>query len=224
MINAAELTKEDTVLEVGPGKGILTKALLEKVGLVIAIEKDPRWYELIQTEFASHTHFHPLLGDVLQPETYKDHISGPYKVVANIPYYLTSHLLRIFLEGKLIAQPTSMTLLVQHEVARRITAKPPEINMLALSVQVFGDAKYIQKVPKNLFKPVPKVDSAIIHIKNISHAFFEKYHVDEDLFFEKTKKAFAGKRKMLKNTLGIDSKKRPQELSKEEWVELLNSL
>lgn len=219
IVTAADIKKNDAVLEVGPGKGILTTELAVRAKKIIAIEKDSRFIPLLQGQF-SEKNVSIIEGDILHMPL-DDILPKKYKIVANIPYYITSHFLRLFLERD--HKPESMTLLVQYEVAKRICAAPPNMNMLALSVQAYGMPRIIQKVPRSHFKPAPDVDSAIITITDINNDFFEKNKILPDTFFALAKKAFSQKRKKLRNTIGIDSDQRPQELSLGDWLKLFNT-
>jgi len=239
IIKAADIKPTDVILETGPGKGILTEALLKKAKKVIAVEKDPLLVDFLKQKFSNAKNLELIHGDILKIdhwkliENCKLKIKN-FKIVANIPYYITSHFLRKFLEAE--NQPELMVLMVQKEVAERIIAKPPKMNLLALSVQVYGQPKIITKVSKNHFSPQPKVDSAIIKISNISRDFFNVRSSTsnslEKRFFEIVKKGFAHKRKTLKNNLnlsktefltkalkkrGLSEKARAQELSLEGW-------
>lgn len=218
VVETASIATSDVVLEIGPGKGTLTEALVQKAGRVIAVEKDPRMVQFLEEKFREHKNIKIIEGDILALDRTKI-FPKKYKIVANLPYYLTSRFLRIFLETQ--PRPESMTLMVQYELARRIVARPPEMNLLALSVQAYGTPRVVQKVNRSQFKPQPNVDSAIISITNISDSFFKKNDLSSERFFEAAKKAFQQKRKMLKNTLGTPSTKRPQELSLDDWKEVL---
>lgn len=219
IIAAAELSKQDTVLEVGPGAGFLTEALAERAGKVIAIEKDKRFVEILREKFCDQSNIEIIEGDILSniqcfPSTLN---VGHYKIVANIPYYITSRFLRLMLEAE--QKPKLMVLMVQKEVAERMAAMPPRMNMLALSIQAYGKVKRIANVPRGAFNPPPRVDSTIIKIFDISDDFFEKNHVAPERFFALARRAFAQKRKMLSNSLGLKGDtRRPQELSLEDWA------
>ncbi|OHA09178.1 MAG: hypothetical protein A3B37_01390 [Candidatus Sungbacteria bacterium RIFCSPLOWO2_01_FULL_59_16] len=156
-----------------------------------------------------------------------------YSVVANIPYYLTGRLLRRLLEGD--EQPTEIVLMVQKEVAERMVARPPKMNLLALSVQAYGEPEIIAPVPASAFSPKPKVDSAIIKISGISHRFFSRHRIKPEPFFALMRAAFSHKRKTLSNSLadafggkeaaaaalkasGLAQRARPEELSLSDWV------
>jgi 16S rRNA (adenine1518-N6/adenine1519-N6)-dimethyltransferase len=227
IISAADLKPDDVVLEVGPGKGILTEALLEKVsqGRVIAIEKDKRLVEYLRDKFKKQKNLEIIEGDILKFNftRYRLRVTG-YKIVANIPYYITSRFLRSFLQSDF--QPSKMVLMVQKEVAERIVAKNKKESILSISVKVYGQPKIIKKVPAEYFSPRPKVDSAILLIDNISKEFFKG--IDEKKFFEIVRKGFSSKRKLLKNNLklldtecltkcGIPEKARAEDLSRESW-------
>ena len=215
IVDVAEIDASDTVLEIGPGEGLLTATLAKRAKQIIAVEKDPRFFRLLTEKFHSAANVHIVEGDILKLD-FTDIVPENYKIVANLPYYITSRLLRIALEN--VRKPSSMTLMVQREVAERIVATPPKMNMLALSIQAYGTPRIAFRVSRGQFHPPPDVDSAIITIKNISDSFFKKQKISEKVFFEKTKKAFSQKRKMLRNTLDIHSTKRPGELSLEEWA------
>ncbi len=209
--DALDIQKGETVLEIGPGEGALTEHLLERGAKVVALEKDARLIELLKTKFKGKK-FEVIEGDALEYEpNFKK-----YKVVGNIPYYITGALFKKFMSGK--RQPETLVFLVQKEVAERIARSKKE-SILSLSIKAYGTPTYIKSVPAGAFVPPPKVDSAILLVSDISRNHFKnKKH--EEKFFELVKKAFGQKRKMLRATLGIDSNKRPEDLSLEEWAEL----
>jgi len=204
MVSAAAVGQGDTVLEVGPGKGVLTRALLDTGAHVVAIETDDDLIPLLHDTFAAEIASNQLRlvhGDIRT--VYYDIMhniiidNATYKVVANIPYYITGELIRMFLESA--HQPTSLTLLVQKEVCDRIVARDGKESILSLSVKAYGAPRYIQKVPARDFSPAPKVDSAIVHIAHISKNFFDD--MPEDEFFKVVKVGFSSKRKQLANNL-----------------------
>lgn len=229
IVETALITQKDTVLEVGPGKGILTEELLRKAGKVIAIEKDIELVDLLKDRFKSEIasgRLELLLGDALKfsPNNHKL-IPNSYKIVANIPYYITSRFLRTFLEEK--NQPEKIVLLIQKEVADRITTRDNKESILSISVKVYGNPKIIKKMPASFFKPKPKVDSAIILIDDISKKKFKD--INEKTFFEILKKGFSSKRKLLKNNLkitdtkyfevcGIPTNARAENVGVENWL------
>ncbi|MDO8510457.1 MAG: 16S rRNA (adenine(1518)-N(6)/adenine(1519)-N(6))-dimethyltransferase RsmA [bacterium] len=203
----AELSSKDTVLEVGPGKGMLTRALLERGARVIALEKDLRLIAPLKEIFSGPIksgQLEILYEDALEflPEAHGLRPGG-YKLVANIPYYITGALLRKFLEGN--TQPSVLVLMVQNEVAGRITARDGKESILSLSVKTYGKVKKVRKVPATVFRPVPKVDSAVIKVNAINKDFFKKF--DEKSFFTLIHAAFGQKRKFLKNNLSAQFSK-----------------
>ena len=232
IVYAADVQKGDTVLEVGPGKGILTTSLLEKAKKVIAVEKDESLVMFLKEKFAEEIkkgQLELVCDDILEfdPVQYKLHTT-PYKLVANIPYYITGALFKKMLSSD--AQPKTMVLLVQKQVAERI-AKDLKESILSLSVKVYGTPRYIKSVPARYFKPKPKVDSAILLVENISKDFFK--NCSEETFFILIKAGFAHKRKMLirniehlysKNSLidifsacDISSTARAENIALEKW-------
>jgi 16S rRNA (adenine1518-N6/adenine1519-N6)-dimethyltransferase len=200
IIEAGNIAGSDTILEIGPGKGVLTAELLLKAGKVIAIEKDNRLIpvltELFQTEIAAGK-LEIIEADILDidPETLRSY--GSYKVIANIPYYITGLLIRKFLEATF--QPERMVLLVQKEVALRIVARDQKESLLSMSVKAYGQPKYIQTVQAKYFSPEPNVDSAVILISAISKNFFDT--ITEQEFFDVVRTGFAHKRKVLAGNL-----------------------
>jgi len=226
MAKRADVKIGDTVLEIGPGKGILTKELLFCGAHVIAVEKDDNLYHALTAKFKTEISTGVLTlihGDILDIDVQKIMVGTPYKLIANIPYNLTGLLIRIFLEHT--HQPLSITFLVQKEVADRICMRDKKSSILALSVAVFGTPEYVEKVGKSLFRPAPNVDSAIIHIHTIHNSFASteaKIH-----FFDTIKKAFNSKRKKISTTLKgymlpDDLKdRRPEELEVGDFLKLL---
>jgi len=241
VVRSAQLKSGDTVLEIGPGKGILTEELLKKVQKVIAVEKDDGLYKFLKEKFAEEIEggrLNLVHGDILSPHLDVGRLSG-YKLVSNIPYNITGEIIKRFLSGD--KQPESITLLVQYEVAKRIVGmKKPfdsaqgKESILSISVKVYGNPKFVKKVSAKNFSPKPKVDSAILVIENISKDFFQD--IDEEKFFKLVKAGFSQKRKMLSNTLkDIFGKKlektfkkakispdlRAEKLKTEDWKRLL---
>ena len=220
IVNAAELNKNDIVLEIGPGTGNLTKFISEKSGQVVVVEKDYRLIESLQIKFPD---IKIIEEDALKfkPEEH-DLKENDYKIVANIPYYLTSNLLRIIFEKW--PKPKLIVLTIQKEVAQRIVAGPPDMNLLALSIQLYSEPEIISYVSRGSFRPMPKVDSAIIKL-------VPKNGIDiknNEKIISIAKKAFSGKRKQLQNTLpeinfeslGINPKSRPEELEVSDWLRM----
>ncbi len=217
IIKVADVSATDTVIEIGPGIGTLTRALAQKAGKVIAIEKDHAMIEILKETLQDVNNVQVVKNDALQ----YDIPLKKYKVVANIPYYLTSAIIRKFLEHK--TQPEAMVLMVQKEVAQRICANPPHMSILAVSVQFYATAKITKYVSKECFWPRPNVDSAIIEI--IPHG--KKESVRPELFFQVVKAGFLQPRKQLVNNFSKAFKKDlPAQTGKKEvtaWL-LKNSI
>ncbi|OHA68978.1 MAG: ribosomal RNA small subunit methyltransferase A [Candidatus Wildermuthbacteria bacterium RIFCSPLOWO2_01_FULL_47_18] len=235
IIAAASLAKKDTVLEIGPGLGVLTKALAQKVKRVVAVEKDPAMVDiLLRTVAKEHPNVEIIEGDVLKIENWELKIGKNYRVVANLPYYITSPVIRLFLEAKI--QPKVMVLMVQKEVAQRICAKPPEMSLLAVSVQAYAKPEIISIVSKNAFWPQPKVDSAVIKITPTALTPPTEFFAVVKAGFKHPRKQLAGNlakglgglgrlgmEKMLLQ-LGISSRARAETLSVEDWRKLAKLL
>ncbi len=200
MAKEAGVAAGDTVLEIGPGKGILTKELLFCGAHVIAVEKDDALVIKLRDKFAeeiTNRQLELIHGDILDFDIATHFKNTPYKLIANIPYNITGLLMRHFLEH--IHQPISITFLVQKEVANRICMRDSKSSILALSVAVFATAKYVEKVGRTLFRPAPNVDSAIIHITHIHNPFANTEA--KESFFTTIKTAFNSKRKKVSTTL-----------------------
>ncbi len=237
--DAADLGPKDTVLEIGPGLGTLTRRLAETAGRVIAVELDERLIPVLRFTLAPYRNVEIVHGDILD-----FNIAGliapegqsplSYKVVANLPYYITSAVLRHLLEAPL--RPTLMVLTVQLEVAQRLTAGPGEMSLLAVSVQVYGQPRLVARIKAGAFYPVPKVDSAIVRVDLYKQPVVPLEELEG--FFEVVRAGFSGRRKQLRNALsrglnrdaqaitlalrqaGIDPTRRAETLSLEEWVRI----
>lgn len=192
VIEAGELDSGDNVVEIGPGLGVLTYPLTEIAGSVLAVELDEKLANLLNHEKPENLQV--INKDVMQLNL-SDFPQG-YKLVANIPYYLTSAILRMFLSSN--NRPKIMSVLIQKEVAERITASPGNMSILALSVQYYGRPEYIYTVEKEKFWPAPKVDSAVLKVTVYDKPAFE---ADHQKLFRLIKAGFGEKRKMLKNSL-----------------------
>lgn len=229
IVEAGEIKSTDTVLEIGPGKGALAEKLLEKARLVIAVEKDRELFEFLKIKFEKeikNKKLNLINNDILKYNIDKEN----YKIIANIPYNITGAILKKFLTEK--HQPACMVLMVQHEVAKRIIASDKKESILSVSVKAYGEPKMIMKVPARYFSPAPKVDSAIIAIKNISRKIFNENEINEDNFWEIVKAGFAHKRKKLSSNLkkvaqniklsSIENlgNKRAEELTLSDWISL----
>jgi len=198
ILSAAELTTDDTVLEVGPGLGIMTRELARKVRRVIAIELDDKLAAFLKHEMASLPNVTIINQDILKvdPASLLSE-PEPYKVVANLPYYITSPVLRHFLEAAI--KPGLMVVMVQKEVAEIIAAGPGKRSLLSISVQLYGQPRIISQVPARAFHPSPEVDSAILRVD-----LYPKPAVavdDTKSFFETVRAGFASPRKQLANSL-----------------------
>jgi 16S rRNA (adenine1518-N6/adenine1519-N6)-dimethyltransferase len=202
LVDSLALRKGERVLEIGPGKGALTQELLARGAIVIAIEKDPELVKYLNATYAGEISSGALsvieedIRDI-SPEKIGLH-DKKYVLAANIPYYITGEIIRQFLEAK--AQPHSIALLIQKEVAVRVVARDGKESILSLSVKAFGNPSIVATVPAGCFNPPPSVDSAILLIKNISRAFFSDF--SEEHFFAVVRAGFAAKRKMLIGNLG----------------------
>ena len=246
IIEAGEIKKGDVILEIGPGKGALTKQLLASRCQVLAVEKDSDLYEILKTKFQkeiSSGQLNLILDDILDFDITKVVRQGltTYKIIANIPYNITGAILKKFLTAEY--QPTSMVIMVQHEVAKRIMAQGGKESILSISVKAYGEGEMIMKVPARYFSPSPKVDSAVIAIKNISRKLFfhpgasatpKEGNINEEKFWNLVKTGFAHKRKKLSGnlrglisleklkTLGL-ADKRAEDLSFKDWIALVKT-
>ena len=245
IVEAAELSSNDLVIEVGAGLGILTTELVKKAGEVLAVEIDAKLAFILKQLFASASNVKIIRanimeippGELLKQNASKFTGNREFKVVANIPYYITSPIIRHFLEAQL--KPRLMVLMVQKEVGQQIIASPGKTNLLNLSVQLYAKPEIVAKIPAGNFYPRPKVDSAILRLE-----VYEKPRVPEEgiqEFFHVARAGFSAPRKQIKNSLaqglriklleaaeilykaGISCERRPQTLSFEEWVSLTDA-
>ena len=198
IVAAADIQSTDTIVEIGPGLGVLTSELSKRAGKVIAIEKDDKFADVLKTQYLN-SNVEIVHQDALnfEPNTY-GLIAESYKLVANIPYNITSLIIRKFLEEE--DKPEMMILLVQKEVAERIIAEPGDMSLLAVSVQFYAKVEIVAIVPKESFFPTPKVDSAIIKLVSKSDSK-QVSKTEEKDFFRIVKFGFAAKRKTLENNL-----------------------
>jgi len=241
IVAAAELTPEDTVIEVGPGLGVLTQELTQRAGRVIAIEADSEMVSALGEIVARSPNLTVVHGDVMHIDPVPllasvgiSEVPASYKVVANIPYYITSAVLRHFLEAS--RQPTLMVVMVQKEVGKAIVAQPGDMSLLAVSIQFYGKPSIMARVPARSFYPPPKVDSVILRVD-----VYEKPPVSVPsvrAFFDTVRAGFSAPRKQLRNSLAqglvvgtqeaadllqraeIDPRRRAETLSIEEWGRL----
>jgi len=233
-----EVSKKDTVIEVGPGVGALTRRLAEKAGKVIAVEKDERLIPFLEKNLEEFSNVEVVREDIL---TYRVK-ERKYKVIANIPYYITSPIIRKFLEEE--HPPSLLVLTLQKEIAERIKAKPPKMSLLAVSVQVYAKAEVLFNLPPGKFYPSPDVTSSVVRIKPAPEEEMKDKRYRKK-FFRVVKAGFAYPRKQLKNNLllldtgskkeieskkevvekglkeaGIDPQRRAETLTVEEWKKL----
>jgi len=203
IIKAGKVESKDQILEIGPGRGILTKALLKTEANIVAVEKDQELVEFLKSFFKDKQNLkiiHADIRDLLKTNQFYTQYSilnTQYKVIGNIPYYLTSHLLRLLLENPI--NPSLIVLMIQKEVAERIIAQPPKMNLLSASVQFYAKPEIICYVPRTAFSPKPKVDSAVIKI--IPNLVIARSEATRQSFFKIIKSGFKQPRKLLINNL-----------------------
>jgi 16S rRNA (adenine1518-N6/adenine1519-N6)-dimethyltransferase len=241
IVAAADLKPRDLVLEIGPGQGALAQELAKGAGKVVAIEKDARLIPILKENLKEFKNVEVIQEDILKYKlrSTKDglptsdfRLRTSYKVVANLPYYAATHIIRQFLEAK--HKPELMVLMVQKEVGQRICAKPPEMTLLAVAVQLYAQVKIVGYVSKKAFWPRPKVDGAIIKLKVKN----EKRKANEERFFQIVKAGFSQPRKQILNNFvkklnltrekitawllksGVRPEQRPSTLTLENWLDL----
>jgi len=249
IIAAADISSDDTILEVGPGLGTLTRELCKKAGRVIAVEKDSRLISLLKENTKDFNNLEIIEADILKLKAISYKLKA-FKVVANIPYYLTSHLIQHFLQSE--NPPEMMVLMVQKEVAERIVSQPPKMQFISVLVHFYAEAEIVRQVPHSCFFPEPEVDSAVVKIemKTPTQTLplsgggkgggVRGEGVKE--FFRIVKAGFSAKRKTLENALsgglqkpkaeiqdimmkiGIDPQRRAETLSLDEWNRLSASI
>lgn len=236
IITSANLSKNDTVLEIGPGLGVLTDYLVEQSGKVVAVELDKKLINLLHFKYLSVKNLEIVEGDILKLKIDSLNLPKSYKIVANLPYNITSNFIRNFLETN--NPPSEMVIMIQKEVAKRIVAKVGDMSLLSLSVQFYCEPKILFEVGRNSFWPAPKVDSAVINLKLKNKFSFD----DPKLFFKIAKIGFSAKRKQLHNNLsnglhlksdqvklaikdsGLNEKIRAQDLAIDDWIKLIKNL
>jgi 16S rRNA (adenine1518-N6/adenine1519-N6)-dimethyltransferase len=234
IISVSQIAPSDTVLEIGPGLGSLTRYLAITAKDVIAVELDDTLLPILSSIIKEYKNARVVHGDILKIPVADLIKSNTYRVVANIPYYITSAIIRHLLGSQ--PRPKSIVLTVQKEVAQRICAKPGDMSLLALSVQIFGEPVIVAEIPSDAFFPAPNVDSSVIRLEIFSELVIPA--TQHDTFFRLAKAGFSQKRKTLRNSLsagmaisgddaegllkksGIDPKRRAETLSIPEWANL----
>ena len=237
IVTAAEIQPKDTVLEIGPGLGSLTRYLAVAAKEVVAVELDEKLIPPLKTVLSPYQNIQIIHGDILKLSPQELIPENDYLVVANIPYYITSAVIRHLLESQ--SKPRRIVLTVQKEVAQRICAKPGDMSLLALSVQVYGAPRIAAHIPAQAFFPAPKVDSAVLVVDIYPTPLINEELLDA--FFRLVKAGFSQKRKTLRNSLSsglhispanaaefltranIDPQRRAETLSIDEW-ELLSEI
>lgn len=234
IVAAADLTRDDTVLEIGPGPGVLTELLVEQAGRVVAVELDDRLIPFLRERFAGQAHVSIVHADILETDPAQLTEGRPYKVVANLPYYITSAVIRHLLESN--PAPDLLVLTVQREVAERMVAQPPNMSLLALGTQFYSTGKIVARIPAGAFYPAPKVESAVVRLDRRREPVAGD--ITSGQFFEVARAGFSQPRKQLRNSLaaglglppsevevwlgraGVDPKRRAETLTLAEWAAL----
>jgi 16S rRNA (adenine1518-N6/adenine1519-N6)-dimethyltransferase len=235
VITAAALTPDDIALEIGPGRGILTRPLAKRAASLTAIELDDRLAAALTDEFASQPHVRIVHADAREANIASIVPQDtPYKLIANLPYYAAQPIIRRFLEAA--HKPALMVIMVQREVARNLTAKPGDMSILSVATQLYGKPRIVASVPPRAFRPAPKVTSAIVRIDVYPQPALALDSIDA--FFTLVRAGFSAPRKQVHNCLqqgmsiprdeaetmlseaGIDPKRRPQTLSLADWGSL----
>ncbi|MEE9202997.1 MAG: 16S rRNA (adenine(1518)-N(6)/adenine(1519)-N(6))-dimethyltransferase RsmA, partial [Dehalococcoidia bacterium] len=233
ILSVAEIDPQDVVIEVGPGLGVLTRALARQAGRVVAVEVDGALASVLREEMALLPQVEVVTGDILKLSPASLVGGAAYKVVANIPYYITSPIMRHFLEAE--HRPHLMVLMLQREVAEAIAAPPGKLGLLGVSAQLYSRPQVVGYVPPQSFYPPPKVESALLRLEVYPRPAVD---VDPDTFMRIVAAGFAAPRKQLRNSLaqglgaepdtvvgglrkaGISPERRPQTLSLEEWAQV----
>ncbi len=237
IVNLAEIQPDEAVLEIGPGTGAMTGRLAKAARDVIAVELDERLQPVLEAVVAEHPNLRVIYQDVLKLDVARLFYPQPFVVVANLPYYITSAILRHLLENT--HRPRRMTLTVQMEVAERLIAKPDDMSILSVSVQYYGNPRIVARLKPNLFWPRPDVESALVRIDTYERPLVAV--PDDTTFFRVVRAGFSQKRKQLKNSIssglaldaertaalfesaGVDSRRRAETLTLEEWAGLARS-
>jgi 16S rRNA (adenine1518-N6/adenine1519-N6)-dimethyltransferase len=232
IVSSADITSIDNILEIGPGLGSLTEKLASAAGRVIAIEIDSTLFPILNENLTEYTNIKLVNDDILEINP-AHHIGGPFKVVANVPYYISTAIIRHLLSGR--DKPTMLVLTLQKEVAQRAIASPGKMSLLSVAIQFYTRPSILFTIKAGSFWPRPEVDSAVIRLVVEP---FDKYKItDESTFFAIVRAGFSQKRKQLKNNLShlgypadqidnllqkanVDGKRRAETLSVGEWVNI----
>jgi 16S rRNA (adenine1518-N6/adenine1519-N6)-dimethyltransferase len=236
ILATSDLVSQDIVVEVGPGRGALTRYLVPRAKQVIAIEMDPNLADSLSQNLGSPSNLKVINADAREVDLEEVVEQGQgYKMVANLPYYAANPILRRFLEAG-PRRPSLMVVMVQKEVARRMAAQPGEMGLLSVAVQFYGVPRIVDHVPPGAFRPPPKVTSAIVRIDPLAQPAIDVENVEG--FFDLVRAGFSAPRKQLRNSLsmglgispedsghllslaGMDPKRRPEDLSIPEWGKL----
>ena len=236
IIEVSNINEESEILEIGPGQGALTALLVERVKKLTCIEIDKDLENGLRKKFDKKENYSLVMGDVLEVD-FKKYLNAGTKVVANIPYYITSPIINKIIENKDLIDEAYI--MVQKEVGERVCAKSgKERSVLTLAVEYYGEANYLFTIPREFFNPIPNVDSAFISIKFYKDKRYED-KISEDLFFKYIKAAFSNKRKNIVNnfsTLGyskneikellqeleVSENERAENISIEKFIEIIN--
>ena len=234
IIEAAEIKDDVKILEIGPGLGNLTRYLANYASEVVAVELDSKLIPILEEVLKNQRNVKIIQADILEINLDKVFDESGYYVVANIPYYITSAIIRRLMEAR--NNPARIVLTIQHEVAERIMAKPGKLSLLALSVQVYGKPSIATRIPAGAFYPRPDVDSAVVRVDNYDEPLIPQKQLTT--FFKLAKAGFSQKRKTLRNSLSgglaldkeqvetllesanVDPQRRAQTLDLEEWKHL----
>ena len=235
IIAAAELAPDDIALEIGPGRGILTRPIAERAASLTAVELDDNLAAALTTEFAAQPHVRIVHADAREVDI-PSIVPGdaPYKLIANLPYYAAQPIIRRFLEAE--RKPALMVVMVQREVARSMTAAPGDMSILSVATQLYGKPRIVSSVPPRAFRPAPKVTSAVVRIDVYEQPALALDFIDA--FFTLVRAGFSAPRKQIHNCLqqglsipradaeamlteaAIDPRRRPQTLSLDDWGSL----
>ena len=235
IIAAADLNAQDTVLEIGPGLGVLTDYLIKGAGQVVAVELDKKLLAHLKKRYLKVNNLKIMEGDILKLSISDLNLKPDYKIVANLPYNITSNFIRKFLESN--NPPREMIIMVQKEVAKRLAAQKGEMSLLSVAAQFYAEVKILFEVSRNSFWPSPRVDSTVIKFIRKS----SPTKAEPKLFFRLVKIGFSAKRKQLQNNLvngfhlekdqakailqksGLNEKIRPQDLELSDWLKILEN-